>query len=284
MAIPAAQDPAELAASLQEYQEQLGQVQELLAVEPHNSEYLDLQQSLLEVIGLTSDLLRSSAPASGITSDLLRSGGPSASGFSSGPSLPTTGNLLKTKWSPGEPCQAMFSDGQWYPATVQSAAPNGQYRVLFDHYAVPLALPPQSLLPSSRSAAEGYVGVPAPKRLKLDEASVPARPPRKIVIKEDDDEKTKEHKRRLNKQLKSKQRLLEKEQDQQQRAKSWQSFRANKTGKQKAGFLTKVSDQSMFAVPEGGRVGFTSSGKAPAPVVEKRKHEFHGQAATDDHE
>jgi survival-of-motor-neuron-related-splicing factor 30 len=224
------------------------------------------------VIGLTSDLLRGSAPTSG---------------FSSAPplhSLPTTGHLLKTKWSPGEPCQAMFSDGQWYPATVQSAAPNGQYRVLFEHYAVPLALPPQSLLPSSRSAAaEGYVGVPAPKRLRLDEASAPAKPQRKLEIKETDDEKTRERKHRLNKLLKSKQRLIEKEHDQQQRAQSWQSFRANKSGKQKTGFLTKVSDQSMFAVPEGGRVGFTGSGKAPAPVVEKRKHEF-AAAQQDDRE
>ena len=241
-------------------------MQELLAGDPHNSEYLDLQLSLQEVIGLTTDLLRGSAP------------GP-ATGFSA--SLPSTGHLLKTKWSPGEPCQALFSDGQWYAATVQSAAPNGHYRVLFSHYAVPVVVPPQSLLPSS-SAAEGYVGVPAPKRLRIDEASVPKQAPRKLEIKDTDDEATRERKRRLNKLLKSKQRLLEKEQDQHQRAQSWQSFRANKAGKHKTGFLTKVTEDSMFRVPEGGRVGFTSSGKAPAPQAEKRKHEFQPAAGGQD--
>ena len=261
----ATQDPAELAANLQEYNEQLAQVQELLAVDPHNSEYLDLQNSLLEVIGLTTDLL---------------AGGSAAQGFSSGPvAAPLTGQLLKTKWTPGEACQGLFTDGLWYTATVQSAAPNGCFRVLFDHYAVPVVLPAQSLRPSTRpAAADGYVGVPAPKRLRLDEEPRAA-PKRPIEIKEDDDEATRERKKRLNKLLKSKQRLQEKETEQQARAQSWQNFRAGKAGKHKTGFLTKVNERSMFAVPDGGRIGVTTSGKAPAPIVEKRKHEFR----TDEH-
>ena len=160
---------------------------------------------------------------------------------------------------------------------MQSAAPGGAvgFRVLFDHYAVPVTLPAQSLRPSLRSAAaEVYVGVPAPKRLKLDETTVPKQLPKKLEIQDTDDEATRERKKRLNKVLKSKQRLLEKEVVQEQRAQSWQAFRAGKAGKQRTGFLTKVSDKSMFTTTEGGRVGVIGSGKAPQPLQEKRKHAF----------
>ncbi len=139
---------------------------------------------------------------------------------------------------------------------------------------MPVTLPAASLRPSLRSAAdEVYVGVPPPKRLKVDE-NVPKEIPKKLEIKDTDDERTRERKKKLVKALKSKQRLKEADEQQTERAQSWQAFRAGKAAKHKTGFLTKVNKPSMFAVPEGGRVGVIGSGKAPTPALEKRKHEF----------
>ncbi len=322
------------------------QVRELLAEEPDNAEYVDLQTSLLEVrpsrgggalerrsrglasraaltraraaaqvVALTEDLLRSATEASGGGG---AGGGGGGGAYAPAPSAapafaPAAGfappgaappGLLRTNWAPGEACQALFSDGQWHPATVQSAAPGGGFRVLFDHYAVPVPLPAASLRAPQRAAADEargsraargsarqatsarqltrhpplpqvYVGVPAPKRLKVDERVVGREAPRKLEIQEGDDERTRERKKKLLKAFKSKQRLAEAEAEQSARAASWQNFRQGKAAtKHKAGFLTNTKKESMFAVPEGGKVGVIGSGKGVTPAPERRKNEF----------
>jgi len=74
-----------------------------------------------------------------------------------------------------------------------------------------------------------YVGVPAPKRLKVDEKMAGGRePPKKLLIEEGDDERTKERKRKLLKAFKTKQRLADKEAEQNAKASSWQAFRNSK--------------------------------------------------------
>jgi survival-of-motor-neuron-related-splicing factor 30 len=71
--------------------------------------------------------------------------------------------------------------------------------------------------------------VPAPKRLKIDEKMAGGRePPRKLTIEEGDDEKTKERKRKLLKAFKTKQRLADKDAEQNAKASSWQAFRTGK--------------------------------------------------------
>ena len=119
-----------------------------------------------------------------------------------------------------------------------------------------------------------YVGVPAPKRLRVDESFRLAEIPKKLEILPTDDERTKEKKRTLVKTLKSKQRLAEAEAQQTERAQSWQAFRSGKAAKHKTGFLTNVKKAgSMWGVEEGGRVGVTGSGKAPAPTHAPTRHE-----------
>ena len=49
---------AELAAKLQTYGEQLAQVEQLLAADPQNQQFMKLRQDLLEVTKLTEDLLK----------------------------------------------------------------------------------------------------------------------------------------------------------------------------------------------------------------------------------
>ena len=39
-------------------------------------------------------------------------------------------------------------------------------------------------------------------------------------------------------------------------------------------FLTKVDKESMFAVPEGGKVGVIGSGKGVTAAPERQKHLF----------
>jgi hypothetical protein len=166
----------------------LAQVRELLEAEPGNEEYTDLQTSLLEarrcgsraacavqrsslrrrsdvaraqVIALTEDLLRSAEAPGGGAGGAAPPPPPSAaaaggfvSGFSSAPPASAPMALLRTNWAPGEACSALFSDGQWHPATVQSAAPSGGFRVLFDHYAVPVVLNAASIRAAPRSGVD----------------------------------------------------------------------------------------------------------------------------------
>eukprot|EP00227_Mantoniella_beaufortii_P017402 CAMPEP_0197577156 /NCGR_PEP_ID=MMETSP1326-20131121/1895_1 /TAXON_ID=1155430 /ORGANISM="Genus nov. species nov., Strain RCC2288" /LENGTH=82 /DNA_ID=CAMNT_0043140177 /DNA_START=31 /DNA_END=276 /DNA_ORIENTATION=+ len=51
------QSVEEMSANLTSYKEQLEQVEELLVGEPDNAEYLDVKESLAEVISLTEDLI-----------------------------------------------------------------------------------------------------------------------------------------------------------------------------------------------------------------------------------
>ena len=73
------------------------------------------------------------------------------------------------------------------------------------------------------------MGVPAPKRLKVDEKMAGGRePPKKLLAEEGDDERTRERKRKLLKAFKTKQRLADKEAEQNAKASSWQAFRNSK--------------------------------------------------------
>lgn len=73
------------------------------------------------------------------------------------------------------------------------------------------------------------MGVPAPKRLKIDEKMAGGRePPRKLTIEEGDDERTRERKKKLLKAFKTKQRLADKDAEQNAKASSWQAFRTGK--------------------------------------------------------
>jgi hypothetical protein len=120
----------------------------------------DAARARWQVIALTEDLLRSAeAPAGGAGGAAppppSSGAGGFVSGFSSAPpgaSAPLA--LLRTNWAPGEACSALFSDGQWHPATVQSAAPSGGFRVLFDHYAVPVVLPAASIRQAPRTGVD----------------------------------------------------------------------------------------------------------------------------------
>ena len=147
------QSAGELQASLRDYSEQLEEVRGLLAEEPGNAELLEMQNSLLEVVALTEDLLRSAGGGAAAPAPATGAGGAAGAHVSRFTSAPPSG-VMRTNWAPGETCHALFSDGQWHPATVQSGAPGGAFRVLFDHYAVPVQLPAASLRAAPRTGVD----------------------------------------------------------------------------------------------------------------------------------
>ena len=113
--------------------------------------------------------------------------------------------------------------------------------------------------------------MPAPKRLKVDEKLSGKEVPRKLEVREGDDERTVERKKKLLKAFKSKQRLAEAEANQNAKAQSWQAFRAGKGGAAK-----HVTKSSIFATDaEGtGKVGVIGSGKGVTAAPERRKNQF----------
>lgn len=55
---------------------------------------------------------------------------------------------------------------------------------------------------------------------------------------------------------------------------SWQSFLKGKGTKAKAGFMTGKKKQSMFSVPEGGKVGVVGSGRGMTDYKKAGRHDF----------
>ena len=101
--------------------------------------------------------------------------------------------------------------------------------------------------------AETYRGVPAPKRLKVmgDVTEFRARElPKKLAIDPGDDAATRERKRKQIKAFKGKERMREKDAEQNAKRSDWQSFQAKVGGKKKTGFMSKkIGDKakSMFS-------------------------------------
>eukprot|EP00619_Florenciella_sp_RCC1007_P000971 CAMPEP_0205918234 /NCGR_PEP_ID=MMETSP1325-20131115/9668_1 /ASSEMBLY_ACC=CAM_ASM_000708 /TAXON_ID=236786 /ORGANISM="Florenciella sp., Strain RCC1007" /LENGTH=218 /DNA_ID=CAMNT_0053285739 /DNA_START=9 /DNA_END=661 /DNA_ORIENTATION=- len=105
-------------AKLDEYKTQLAQVDELLALDPTNAEFMKLKSDLLEVMQLTQSLAATGAQST--TTAVASSDG-----------LLSVGTL----------CEAVFGEA-WYPATVLEAGADA-YKVSFLGYnneeTVPLA-------------------------------------------------------------------------------------------------------------------------------------------------
>ena len=88
------------------------------------------------------------------------------------------------------------------------------------------------------------------------------------------DEKTKERKRKLIKSHKSKMRFQNMDMAQKSKQSDWQSFMQGRGSKAKAGFFTGRKKESMFAVPEGGKVGVIGSGRPMTEARKLKRHEF----------
>nr|KJB66539.1 hypothetical protein B456_010G142900 [Gossypium raimondii] len=114
----------DLASSLSTYKEQLQQVRQLLADDPGNAEYVDMEKELAEVIALTEELLATAKQNEISGSDI---------GTSVSAAAAQSKEMVKTsdyedKFPVGTKVQAVWSeDGEWYDATIEAVTPNGYY-------------------------------------------------------------------------------------------------------------------------------------------------------------
>ncbi|KAL9325464.1 hypothetical protein ACSQ67_006109 [Phaseolus vulgaris] len=125
----------ELASNLSLYKDQLHQVRQLLNDEPSNSEYVDMERELSEVIALTEELLATAKQneISGSTAAPNAGTSPSLSIHKENQMLDSSSDLQE-KLPIGTKVQGVWSeDGEWYDATIEAYTPNGYY-VSYDNW------------------------------------------------------------------------------------------------------------------------------------------------------
>ncbi|KXZ56279.1 hypothetical protein GPECTOR_1g244 [Gonium pectorale] len=182
------------------------------------------------------------------------------------------------QWAIGAQCQAVYSaDGEYYDAVVEGLSEAGNFIVVFEGYGNKEEVGLTGIRPRP-GADEGYKGVAAPKRKRVEEEPMVTEIPKWLAIKETDDEKTRARKKKLLKSLKSKIRFQNMDLAQKQKQDSWQSFLKGKGSKKKTGFLTgAIKKSSIFSVPEGlvgSKVGVVGSGRGMTDYSKKQRHEF----------
>lgn len=178
-------------------------------------------------------------------------------------------------WAVGAECLALYGgDGQYYKATVKSVTPDGKFVVTYEGYGNDEELPLSSVRPPVEEDG-GYTGVAAPKRKRVQETPVvDEAPPKWLEIKPGDDEKTIARKKKLLKSYKSKKRFQQMDIKTKEKQDNWQSFLKGKGSKPKQGFFTGRKKESMFAVPDNGKVGVIGSGKGLTEYKKQKRHEF----------
>lgn len=268
----------DLASSLSTYKEQLQQVRQLLADDPGNAEYVDMEKELAEVIALTEELLATAKQNEISGSDI---------GTSVSAAAAQSKEMVKTsdyedKFPVGTKVQAVWSeDGEWYDATVEAVTPNGYY-VSFDGWGNKEEVDPanvraieyNALLEAEKVAEATKQAI---KRKIAQAASVDFQSrslPAKLRITSDDPEDVKAAKRKKIHAFKSKMRLEQLEVAQNKRQNAWQQFQTTKGKTKKVGFFSGRKRESIFKSPDDpqGKVGVTGSGKGLTDFQKREKH------------
>ncbi|KAI4296142.1 hypothetical protein L6164_036125 [Bauhinia variegata] len=289
----------ELASNLSTYKEQLRQVRQLLNDEPGNSEYVDMERELEEVIALTEELL-STAKQNEISGSDAGSNADVSQTL-----LKSTGNKIEPnsisdhqeKFPVGATVDAVWSeDGEWYKATIEAHTPNGYY-VSYDEWGNKEEVDPANVRLIQESTVDALLEAErvaeatkqAIKRKIAQAASIDFQSrslPAKLRIEPDDPEDVKAAKRKKIHAFKSKMRVEQLEVAQNKRQNAWQQFQSTKGKAKKIGFFSGRKRESIFKSPDDphGKVGVTGSGKGLTEFQKRGKH-FHlkdGTAETDD--
>ncbi|CAL9072655.1 unnamed protein product [Musa textilis] len=271
----------DLASNVSTYKDQLREVRKLLADDPGNSEYADMEKELEEVIALTEELLVTAKPADVNQLDTDASpqdqfGGASQSKASYEHSQPYG-------FSAGTKVQAVWSeDGEWYDATIEAITPNGYY-VSYDEWGNKEEVDPANVRPVEEGDAlleaerEAEATRQAIKR-KIAQAATTdfqARTlPAKLRIDPNDPDDVKASKRKKIHAFKSKVRSEQLEVAQNKRQNAWQQFQSTKGKTKKIGFFSGRKRESIFKSPDDpkGKVGVTGSGKGLTEFQKREKH------------
>lgn len=249
------------------------QVEQLLVEDPDNEEYKSILESLTEVIKLTRDVLTEAVVPAGqsLTTEEQKSSLPTqvAQQIRSAQQRAALGGQGPASWALGAPVTAIYSeDGQWYQGMITAVNPaTKNFIVKFDKYGNEEEIKDLAAMKLRSQGKELSIGtiadyqpVAAPKRRQLIDEEDVVTPleeelPGWMKILPNDDEKTKQKKRKMQKSYKSKLRFQKMDQESKAKADSWKNFQAAGTSKKK-----KVKKKSMFSVPEHGAGVLASRG------------------------
>ncbi|CAI0378532.1 unnamed protein product [Linum tenue] len=282
----------ELASNLSTYREQLDSVRQLLADDPDNAEYADMEKELGEVIALTEELLETAKQSEVVGSDI-------GAGSSVSPTFGQSKELADSsdqigKFPVGSRVQAVWSeDGEWYDATVEAITTNGYY-VAYDEWGNKEEVDPDNVRPVETNAlveaerlAEATKQAIKRKIAQAASSDYQSRTlPAKLRIQPEDPEDVKVTKRKKIHAFKSKVRVEQLEVAQNKRQNAWQQFQTTKGKTKKIGFFSGRKRESIFKSPDDpqGKVGVTGSGKGLTDFQRREKH-LHlkgGSAETDE--
>ncbi|KAI4342224.1 hypothetical protein MLD38_026872 [Melastoma candidum] len=272
----------ELASNLSTYQDQLHQMKELLLDDPQNSEFLDMQKELEEVIALTEELL-STAKQNEISGSNNVAGVTQSSSQRKAP----TGSISENQelFPIGTKVQAVYSeDGEWYDAIIEAHTVNGYY-VCYEGWGNKEEVDPDNVRPIQEGEVNALLEAEkvaeatkqAIKRKIALAASVDFQNrtlPTKLRIEPDDPEDVKAAKRKKIHAFKSKMRTEQLEVAQNKRQNDWQQFQTTKGKAKKIGFFSGRKRESIFKSPDdpNGKVGVTGSGKGLTEFQRREKH------------
>ncbi|XP_057975879.1 uncharacterized protein LOC131163325 [Malania oleifera] len=280
----------ELASNLSTYKDQLQQVRKLLVDDPGNSEYVDMEKELEEVIALTEELLATarqneiSGLKNGTGADASSSLDPSRGSFMHKMESENVSDHYE-RFPVGTKVQAVWSeDGEWYDATIEAHSPNGYY-VCYDGWGNKEEVDPSNVrsiqggvvnaLLEAEKEAEATKQAIKRKIAQAAAADFQARSlPAKLRIEPDDPEDVKTAKRKKIHAFKSKMRFEQLEVTQNKRQNAWQQFQTTKGRAKKIGFFSGRKRESIFKSPEdpNGKVGVTGSGKGLTDFQKREKH------------
>ncbi|KAF6135262.1 hypothetical protein GIB67_037346 [Kingdonia uniflora] len=272
----------DLSSNLCTYKDQLHQVQNLLADDPGNVEYTDMEKELEEVVALTEELLVT-AKESKTGTDIAGKRLSQQTSHRDEESNSVADSF--GKFPIGAKVQAVWSeDGEWYDATVEAHTPDGYY-VAYNAWGNKEEVDPDNVRPIEEGEVnallEAEKGAEATKlaiKRKIAQASVvefeSRSLPAKLRIEPDDPEDVKAAKRKKIHAFKSKVRFEKLEVTQNKRQNAWQQFQTTKGRAKKIGFFSGRKRDSIFKSPDDpkGKVGVTGSGKGLTDFQKREKH------------
>ncbi|PRW20751.1 survival of motor neuron-related-splicing factor 30 [Chlorella sorokiniana] len=121
-----------------------------------------------------------------------------------------------------------------YDAVVEAPGHAGTFVVVFEGYGTQEEVGKDAIQLRGAEDDAGYRGVAAPKRRRVDDNVEVQEMPKWLQIKDSDDDKTRQKKRKLAKAYKSKARFARLDLQQKEKADAWKRFIAGKPKKGRA--------------------------------------------------